>query len=55
MLPQTNVLSSYEHIEQYIYLESMLDKNGGSTADIRRKIALGRETAGVSKLHTLTA
>lgn len=43
VLPQTDVLKDFEKVEKMLYLGSLIDSNGGSTAEIRRRIVLARE------------
>ena len=43
-LPATNSLQDYEKVSRFTYLGLVVDNNGGSTAEIWRRIILARET-----------
>ena len=43
LLPDTAAPSGYEQVSQFIYLGSMVDSEGGSTKEIKRRIALARD------------
>lgn len=47
-IPPTNILDGFEKVEEFIYLGSLVQADGGGHKEIRRRIALGREA--VSKL-----
>lgn len=48
VLPESTLLQEYERVDTFVYLGSLVDKDGGSTKEIRRRIILAR--AAVSKL-----
>ncbi|KAL4113049.1 hypothetical protein QTP88_016750 [Uroleucon formosanum] len=48
VLPHTNVLNGYQKVNEFIYLGSIVQADGGSSKEIRRCVTLGREV--VSRL-----
>jgi hypothetical protein len=48
VLPNINVLNGYRKVNEFIYLGSIVQTDGGSSREIRRRITFGREA--VSRL-----
>jgi hypothetical protein len=43
VLPHTNVLNGYQKVNEFIYLGSIVQEDGGSSREIRRRVTLRRE------------
>ncbi len=51
-LPDSTALGEYEKVNTFVYLGSTVDANGGSSAEIRRRIALGKSA--MTRLRNVT-
>lgn len=43
VLPLSNILDKYQKVDEFTYLDSLIQANGGLLREIRRRVILGRK------------